>query len=408
MLLAGLSWRLALAFFVVPAWEAQAHVASTPDAYPLLARSLAEDGVLGYAPAGASPTTVRGPGFPLWLTLGFVVGGDGPRWLGFWGGLPGVLAGAWLAAACARRFGAAGGLVAGAVAVLHPLPSLVASRVMGDDFYGALGLAALALWVEALHADAERKSRLLTVACGLLLAAQMLARASGILTLLAAVGYALWRTPRKVALALLLAAVALLPPLVWSVRTSRLENRLVFVHSLAAYNFWIGEGFDRFGAGDPPAGNYSRIVQSALEEAGPDFADPRFWYASLSPVRSAQLEIRLARAARQRILGDPLGYLARVARGVPAFWFRGQTTRRTLEYTLAVAPLLLLGVLGIRGALADPLGRLLLCVLVAHNLAYAAVLPAARISVGVYPALAYLAGAGAAWAAGLIRPEPRR
>jgi len=396
ILAAGLLWRLSLAFVLVPMWEASAGVASAPDAYPLLAQSLVVEGTLGYAPAGASPTTVRGPGFPAWLAVSVAAGADDPRWLGFWGGLPGLLAGAWLASLLARRWCAIAGIVGGAVAVLHPLPSLIASRVMGDDFYGALGFAALALWTNALGTENRRRGAIGAVAAGSLLAIQMLSRASGLLTLFVAIVYMLWRGRNKFVLGVILAAVALVPPLAWSVRTSRLEDRPVFVHSLGAYNFWIGEGFDRFGAGNPPSGNYPDIVRFALSQAGPEFEDERFWYAGLEPHRSAELDSRLARAARQRIADDPFGYARRILEGIPAFWVRAMTTSRTLQYAVAVVPVLLLAAFGIRRVLGDPLGMQLLLVLAAHNIAYAAVFPAARMSVQVYPALAYLAGAGAA------------
>lgn len=405
VLVAGLAFRAALAFIVVPAWERSAGVGATPDAYPVLAHAIVDDGTFGYAPEGASPTTVRGPGFPAWLAVSVAAGLDDPRWLALWGGLPGILAGAWLAAWCTRVWGLAGGLVAGAVAVLHPLPALIASRAMGDDFYAAAGLAMLALWAAALQARGRGRQVGLTVAAGALGGLQTLVRASGALTLCAA-GIALWAGPRKqgaarsrgrrAALAALLAIVALVAPLAWSVRSSRLEGRPVFVHSLAAYNFWIGEGFWRFGAGAPPSGNYPRIVSFALEQAGPEFRQPKFWYASLEPRRAAELDRRLAAAARRRIASRPFDYLARVASGIPTYWFGAQTRARTLQYAVAVVPVLLLATCGIRRAAAQPLGRMLLVSLVAHNLAYAAVLPAARMSVQVYPALACLAGAGAA------------
>ena len=121
ILVAGLAWRLFLSFVFVPAWEARANVGAAPDSYPVLARSLVERGELGYEPYGASPTTVRGPGFPAWLGLGFIAGGENPHWLGFWGGLPGLFAGVLLALLVRRRYGELAALVAGAIAVLHPL-----------------------------------------------------------------------------------------------------------------------------------------------------------------------------------------------------------------------------------------------------------------------------------------------
>jgi hypothetical protein len=194
----------------------------------------------------------------------------------------------------------------------------------------------------------------------------------------------------------LLVVLALLPALFWSIRSSRLEGRPVFVHSLAAYNFWIGEGFDQFGSGSPPSGNYPEIIDYALAQAAPEFRNERFWYASLEPRQAARLDTELGQAARRRVFDEPAGYLARVLRGIPAYWVRAQTKARSVQYAIAVVPILLLAALGLRRGLADPLGLLLLFVLVAHNLVYAAVLPMARMSVQVYPALAVLAGIGAA------------
>jgi len=264
------------------------------------------------------------------------------------------------------------------------------------------------VWTNALGAKDRRRGAIGAVAAGLLLAVQMLARASGILTLFVAIGYMLWRGRGKFALGVVLAAVALVPPLAWSVRTSRLEDRPVFVHSLGAYNFWIGEGFDRFGTGNPPSGNYPDIVRFALAQAGPDFEDERFWYAGLEPLRAAELDLRLAHAARRRIADDPAGYALRVVKGIPAYWVRATTTSRTLQYAVAVVPVLLLAGLGVRRALGDPLGVQLLLVLAVHNVVYAAVFPAARMSVQVYPALAYLAGVGVAALLGQLGRDHRR
>ena len=393
--LAGLLWRALLAFVAVPAWEARSGVASTPDAYPVLAASLVERGSFGYGDVGANPTTVRGPGFPLWLAASVLVGLDDRRWLAFWGGLPGILAGAWLAGWCTRRWGILAGAVAGAVAVMHPLPGLIASRAMGDDFYGALGLAACALCCASVDAAQGRRAPWLAAGAGAALALQMLARASGLLTLIV-VALSWQRLKGRALPAALLFGIALAPPLLWSVRTSGLEGRAVFVHSLAAYNFWVGEGLHRFGPGDPPSGNYPRAVRFALDRAGPDFADDRFWYAGLEPRRAAELERRLSSAAVGRVTSDPAGYAGRVIKGVGSYWFGAQTRTRSLQYAALVLPVLLLAGFGVRRALQEPLGRMLLATLLLHNLATAAMLPAARMSVQVYPALACLAAAGAA------------
>lgn len=411
ILAVGLFWRLVLCVFVVPLWEARANVAPTPDAYPTLARTLLDDGTLGYAPFGASPTTVRGPGFPIWLAVGILVGGDDPRWLGLWGGLPGIAVAAWLTWLVARRFGAAPGIVAGAVAALHPLPSLISARVMGDDFYAALGFAGLAVWCIALRSPGDKAGAWWAVAAGMLLAMQMLTRASGLLTLVAALIVGLVPRKRRAGLSLLLVAVALLPPLLWSVRTSRLEARPVFVHSLGAYNFWIGEGFDRYGAGEGPAGNWGEILPFVLAQAEIDGAEAQgFWYVELDPREAAALDSKLGRAAVERITRDPVGYVARWVKGLARYWYQAQTGRRSLQYLLVAVPVLLLAFAGIRrlraaGGARDPLGSLLLLAVVLHNVAYAALLPTARMSVQVYPAIAYLAGAGACWVFDRVRRD---
>ena len=95
----------------------------------------------------------------------------------------------------------------------------------------------------------------------------------------------------------------------------------------------------------------------------------------------------------------PGAFLARWGRGIYRYWFRAQSTHRTRQYALAVLPVLALAGLGAatlrRGADDTGLLTALLAYVLLHNLAYAAVLPMARMSVQVYPAVACLAGLGA-------------
>ncbi len=406
--LLGLVLRIVACFWVVPAWEEAAGVAAAPDGYPDLARSLVDDGVLGYPPPGASPTTVRGPGFPVWLAGGILIGTDGSRWLGLWGSLPGLFAGVLLAWLLARRLGVAAGVLGGVVAVAHPLSLFVAARTMGDDFYGALGFVALVCLTIALDRPKTRETLAWTALAGALLAAQMLTRATGLLTLLAAVAIVVLRRPIRWRQLAVLIVVALLPPLTWSVRTSLLEGRAVFVHSLAAYNFWVGEGLDRYGAGDATGGHWADITALVLDTAGKrDVDSRRFWYGTLAPREAAKIERVLGRKAVERVRDEPLGYAARFARGIGRFWIQAMTRTRTLQYVAVVVPVLVLAIVGVvrlRSAHPerDPLPLLLIVTIVLHNVAYAATLPAARLSVQVYLALAYLAGAAA-----LSRPRLR-
>ncbi|MDX1388089.1 MAG: hypothetical protein R3344_02815, partial [Acidobacteriota bacterium] len=332
---------------------------------------------------------------------GILVGTDDPRWLGLWGSLPGLFAGALVAWLLALRMGLAAGVVGGVVAVAHPLSLFIAARTMGDDFYGALGFVALFCLTVALHRAGTRGTLAWTGLAGVLLAAQMLTRATGLLTLVAAVAIAVLRRPVRWRGLAVLVVVALLPPLTWSVRTSLLEGRAVFVHSLAAYNFWVGEGLDRFGAGDATGGHWADITELVLDTAGKRDVDTRrFWYGSLGPREVAEVERVLGRKAIERIRDDPLGYAGRCTRGLGRFWIQAMTRARTLQYVAVVVPVLVLAIIGVVRLRSlhpgrDPLPALLVVYIVLHNIAYAATLPAARLSVQVYLALAYLAGAAA-------------
>jgi hypothetical protein len=231
----------------------------------------------------------------------------------------------------------------------------------------------------------------------------VLTRSSGVLLVVVCLAYAWVRrgTAGRVAASILLAVLALAPAALWSIRTSRLEGRPVFVHSLLFYNFWIGEGIDRHGAGDPPAGHWGRIIDETYARAGFDVAGKPRWYITLSPREAAELDTALAAAAAERVRTDPVGYGLRVVRGVGRFWIQGNSARRSAQYAIAVLPVLLLAAVGAaavvrRSAAPDDLGRLWLGVLLLHNAAYAAVLPVVRMSVQVYPELAWLAAAGIA------------
>jgi hypothetical protein len=271
---------------------------------------------------------------------------------------------------------------------------------MGDDFYGAVGFVALLAWSRALRNGPRRTVLAWTAGAGLLLAVLMLSRSSGLLTLVAAVLVGLRPRAARVSPTLVLVALALAPPLAWSLRSSSLEGRPVFVHSLVAYNFWLGEGYDRAQATAGRGDRYPDALRFVLHQAGyPEKEAGRFWYGELQPREVADLEHKLSRDAIERIRRNPLSYAGRFARGLVQYWFRAQTTRRTLQYVLACLPVLVLAAYGLwtqrgRARRGDALVLLLGLNLALHDIAYAAVLPMARLSVQVYPALAYLVGAG--------------
>jgi hypothetical protein len=397
---AGLLWRLVLGGWIVPAWQARANVGSFPDAYPLLAETLIERGTLGFGEEGATPTTVRGPGFPLWLAAGMRLGlRDGPA-VALWSAIPGLLGGAALAWLLAGRYGLAAGAVGGTTLVLHPLSSFAAARAMSDEFYGVLAFVAIACWAGSREASGNRRG-IGWLAAGAALGWNLLTRAVGLLTVGAIAIAACLARPRRVRSALMVVLVALVPALAWSVRSTRLERRPVFVHSLAAYNFWFGEAFDRLSADRAP-GETRRMAMQLMVEAGADpvLVDPGFWYAQLTPMETAAMERVLGRAAIDRVLERPLSFAARAARGLARFWYAADAPLRSVQYGVVVVPLLLLAGVGAWRILSgeprlDVLGLTLIVLIVLHNAAYAVTWPMARMSVQVYPAVAYLAGVGA-------------
>jgi hypothetical protein len=186
------------------------------------------------------------------------------------------------------------------------------------------------------------------------------------------------------------------------VRSSRLEGRPVFVQSLIGYNFWLGEGFYRFGPERYPGEYYRARIALILDKAGLDPAQAgTFYWTSLTPEQSARTEPRLQREALHRIADAPMDYAWRLTAGIYGFWTSAAGARRTWQYRAATLPFLLLGLWGAicvwrdRGPPGvDLLGSLAVLTVVLHNLAYAAIVAMARNSVQVYPALGYLVGVG--------------
>ena len=409
LILAAVLIRLLVCFVLLPRWEESHGAGRFPDGYPYLAQSLLEEKTLGFGPwGGASPTTAKGPGFALWLAPGIAVGGMSPGWLGFWSGVPTLILAWFLGRAVLTRFG----IVPAAIGVLaltcHPVAVVLTSRVLPDELYGALGMGGCLALVSASGAATSRSRLALAALSAALLGGHMLARSTGILTVFAIL-LAGFLIPERRVLALCVVFVALIPPLIWSVRSSRLEGRPVFVNSLAAYNFWVGEAFDRLGSGWTDKERWRATVDLLVEQGAiVEREREGFHYANLTPREVAAMETKLQAAAARLIEGQPLHYLGRCARGVWRFWIQSQSTRRTIQYALVVVPLLALAGIGAWGVWrdtpSDTLGILCLGVIALHNIAYAMILPMGRFSVEVYPHLAWLAAAGAF----SLRPRRRR
>ena len=380
-ILAGLLVRGIATFGVVPYLEQAENVGSTPDDYVGLARCLASEGTLAFPPC-ASPTTLRGPGFPAWLALPLLpLPRLSDRALAFWGAIPSILIGGLLVAWCERRLGLAAALLAAGV-LLHPLPVFMTARGMSDEAMGSLAVAGIVLAVEKR-----------TLPAALCLGAAMLVRANAAIALAALAVVSVGGGRAALRRFAPLAALALLPALAWSIRSSALEGRPVFVHSLGAYSFWIGEFIDSSGGRYAPS-DWSRMHLEIARRGGGEPTDPgRFWYASLTPRETARLEAALTRAAVERIREAPAAFAGRVLRGLPRFWVGASTEQRSRQYALITAPVLLLAAIGAVRLGRAPI-RWPLAVFVAGTcLLFAATEPIARASVEVYPALALLAAA---------------
>jgi hypothetical protein len=390
VLLAAALVRLVASTIVVPAWERGGARAPFPDLYPTLAASLVDAHTLGYAPHGAAITTGRGPAFPAWLALPMLAGIRGDRAIAWWATVPGLLGGALAAWAC-LRLGLPPWLVATAagLAALHPLPVFTSSRGMSDELCGVLGLSGVVTFF-------LRRDALGTWVSGLALGLALLTRATSVLFLAAVAASALIAgAPFRRVLAV--SALALLPALAWSARSSALEGRLVFVHSLGAYNFWLGEAQDRFGFASHGKARAAAHALMVAEGGLPREQGRTLWHAALTPAETATLETTLGEAALARVRSHPVGYARRAIRGLGWFWIRADTWTTTWQYALVALPFLALALVGSfasGSALREPLLLALVLSVGLHAVVYAAVCPMARYSVVVYPCCAPLAAMG--------------
>jgi 4-amino-4-deoxy-L-arabinose transferase-like glycosyltransferase len=387
----GLAARLLFATVLVPYFEQRARVAPDPDRYADLAASLLDRGTLGFSPPGASPTSLRGPAFPSWLAAGLAVGGRSDRWIALWASIPGLIASLALAAALRKTHGPRAGLIGGLLCAAHPLACFVSARVLPDEFYGSLLILALLTFHQSSEAGSTRRIVLWASLTGVLLSAAAMTRATALVVLVAIVALCFWSRPRRVLAGAVVVIVAASLLGAWTWRTSSLVGRPAFVESLAGYNFWLGEAADRFGF----AGDFGRARERAHElmaaEAGtPETRSPSFHYVTLAPRDAREFDEKLVRAGVRSIATRPLAYARRVAAGLFWFWVRAETATRTLQYALVALPLVALGLFG----LSRSSSRLLLLIVVAHVVVYAAICPMARYSVQLYPLLCYLAGIG--------------
>ena len=396
----GLAVRLLFATALVPRFEHRANVAPDPDHYVELASSLIDRGELGFAAPGASPTSVRGPAFPLWLAIGMSIGGRAEGWIAFWACIPGLIAAAAIALVLARSYGRLSGLAGGLLCAAHPLACFTSARALPDEFYGAALLCGLLAWQGSLRSRTTARVLGWGALAGVLLSAASLTRVTAIVVVIALVSIGLLGKPRRALTGAVMGLIALCFLGTWTWRTSALVGRPAFIESLAGYNFWLGAAADRYGFATDFGQARARAHELMAQEAGtPETRSPSFWYASLTPREARDFDRRLL-AAGMRSIGDhPLSYAGRCAAGVLWFWIRAETASRTAQYALVALPLVALAVFGLSRLLARP-GQaalptgVVVAAVVFHVAIYAAVCPMARYSVQVYPLLCYLAGAG--------------
>jgi hypothetical protein len=326
------------------------------------------------------------------------IGGRSEGWVAFWACVPGLLAAAAIAALLARSYGRNAGLAGGLLCAAHPLACFVSARALPDEFYGAALLLGLVAWQSSL-----RSPRIWHVVgwgglAGALLASASLTRvtAVGVLILLVVSGLRIKPRPWIPCAVVMVVAAAILAPWMW--RTSALVGRPAFVESLAGYNFWLGAAADRYGFASDFGQARERAHTMMEREAGAqEVRSPSFWYATLSPRQARAFDDDLRTAAWRSIAQRPFSYAARCGSGLLWFWIRAETAPRTVQYAVVALPLLAMSVFGLSKLFARPeLGalsaRLVVTVVVAHVLVYAAICPMARYSVQVYPLICYLAG----------------
>ena len=396
----GLAVRLLFATVLVPHFEHRAGVASDPDHYADLAASLIDRGELGFAAPGFSPTSVRGPAFPLWLAIGMSIGGRSEGWVAFWACVPGLIAAALIARILERSHGRVAGLAGGLLCAAHPLACFVSARALPDEFYGAALLIGLLAWQRSLRPQATARAVGWAAAAARCLSAASLTRVTALFVAIALVSIGVLSKPRRILSSAVLAIVVFGVVGAWAWRTSALVGRPTVVESLAGYNFWLGAAADRYGFAPSFGDARERAHELMAVEAGtPETRSPSFWYATLSPREASEFDRKLLSAGFRSVRERPGAFARRCGAGIFWFWIRAETASRTLQYALVALPLVALGLFGITKLLSRDVHAALPTALVAativwHVLIYAAICPMARYSVQVYPLMCYLAGAG--------------
>jgi hypothetical protein len=199
--------------------------------------------------------------------------------------------GVWVIGLLARRAaGPAAGVAAAAIASLYPPLFWICAYVLSEALYGTMALITVLLVDLALD-RAESTSTgswmgrggLLAVASGVAAGAAILVRPAMLFFLPLA---ALWLAARRrVALAVLFLAAAVLVVAPWTVRNLRVYDRFVLVASEGGVTFWTGNHPLARGEGDLAANPDIKVAEIAFRAAHPGLTaeelEPLYYHDAL-------------------------------------------------------------------------------------------------------------------------------
>jgi 4-amino-4-deoxy-L-arabinose transferase-like glycosyltransferase len=254
----------------------------------------------GPSPLGhAAPEAGMGPTYPFFAAAIYAAAGHSPAAVGVAQAVAGA-ATVWLVYLIASSFGRRTALIAALLVAISPALVVHTSLLLTETVSAAL--LCLLVWIAALAI--RRDGMLWAAGAGFVLGLATLARTECVLILPLVVGTVWWRGgPRRIAVALVLAAVSCATIGVWTVRNYRVFHKPILVSAAGGEVLWLStKGWMDWRRDDP---ELRRLVE------GQDYV--------------GQNEV-LGREALRNIRRDPLGYAVSSLRRIPAFWLSSHTT----------------------------------------------------------------------------------
>ena len=227
--------------------------------------------------------------------------------------------GIWLIGLIALRAGGArAGIAAASIAAIYPPLVWICAYVLSESLYSTLALATVLLidlsvdmnGLDGVHPAAagpdrhdsspgRRRAAALTLGAGLFAGAAVLVRPAMLFFLPLAALWLAWR--RRMALALVLAAGAIVVIAPWTLRNFRVYDRFVLVASEGGVTFWTGNHPLAIGEGDLAANPPIKRAELAFRAAHPGLT-------------AEQLEPLYYRDALHYIAAHPAWWLGLLAR----------------------------------------------------------------------------------------------